>query len=86
MLQTLVRAAAEAYRRQPQLPGYRAYPVFWGSTQSYVFVNGETLIVAFRGTQPTSVWDWGKVATGGCIWWGTASEGRLHRPSWPSWR
>ena len=57
-IMTMAEACKLSYERAPKLEGYRTYPIFWGTTQSFVFVNHENVICAFRGTQGTALWDW----------------------------
>ncbi len=54
----LVRASEEAYKRQPDLPGFTATPVFKGQVQSFIFKNDHTIIIAFRGTESSNLFDW----------------------------
>jgi predicted lipase len=54
----LVKAAAQAYTRQPELKGYTATPVFRGQSQAFVFVNDANIIIAFRGTEGGNLFDW----------------------------
>lgn len=41
-----------------ELPSFHRYRIDWGSNQSAVFLRPTDQIHAFRGTQPTSLWDW----------------------------
>jgi predicted lipase len=54
----MVKAAAQAYKRQPELKGYSATPVFKGHSQAFIFTNDENIIVAFRGTEGDNIFDW----------------------------
>ncbi len=54
----LVKAAEQAYERQPHLAGYSATPIFRGHSQAFVFTNDKNIIVAFRGTEGDNIFDW----------------------------
>jgi predicted lipase len=54
----LVKAAEQAYRRQPHLEGYAATPVFKGHSQAFIFTNDKNIIIAFRGTEGDNLLDW----------------------------